>query len=182
MWSVFAKMKKLKVWHLTVFAFIFFSLTDFITTFLGTSKHGVEYEGNVIYALTGSFTFFMFFKLFLTLFILYTLIKTYLKIPQAFLRYFFIYVVCILIVLLAYVSFNNYQVYQLDSEEVPRPLTKAEKVELYKEQVMTGQSIDPTVAAKATNDSTGLGTFIFNMIQFLVWRSFEKRRVVKCQK
>ena len=80
---------KIKLWHLIFWGFIFSSLADYITTFLATAKHGLQYEANIIYTITGSFVFFIIIKTVFTIIYGMLLYKWYEQLDYPLVRYLF---------------------------------------------------------------------------------------------
>lgn len=162
---------KLKLYKIFIFLFILGNVLDYITTILATSKHGIEYESNPVYILTGNIWVLYIVKLILVSVLVLSITKYYSRNKSPHSRYFIVYIIVFLTPLLFGVAVNNYAIYNLDTEIIPPPPPDDVKLEMYKEILISDRSVEIV-----TQDKMSVIPYfiILNQIQFLIWRSFEK--------
>jgi len=171
--------KHVKLYQIFTYLFLFFNITDIITTLLGINKHGAEYEVNIIYVLTGSITVMMVYKLIVMAVVYYLFIHYYHNIKYPVMRYIIIYSAVITTILLLSVSVNNYFIYKLSPEDIRPALTKEQKMEHFQKSIDEGASVNiaASLPRSIPDNKKYLWIFYVNIIQFLTWRSFEKWKV-----
>lgn len=162
-------MNRLKLKDFFIWTFVLVNIADVISTALATSKHGAAYEMNIIYVWTGSILAMLAFKIIMVSLMVYFYLRLYDRCQGSLTRYFIIYASVILWFALLGASIGNYTIYQMDHGTLGPAYTSEEKIEYVKNEMSTLNNLEP---GSVSNSFAGL--FWINMIQFLVWRSFEK--------
>lgn len=157
----------MKLYKLFIYAFLLSNLFDVISTVMVGEKHGYEYEVNPIYILTGSIWLAFIVKAVLVAIIYLMLTRWYHRF-KVLGRYMIVYIIFILTAYIFVVAHNNYSFYKLEPSEIRPPMTKEEAVEFNVARFKSQETIQPV--------SRGMENYIFliNIMQFIIWRSFEK--------
>ncbi len=176
------KLKKLKrflnVKNIFIFLFVVVNITDIITTVLAKSKHTMDYELNPLFAITNSAFAMYTFKIFGVLFLLWYMIRRYPIDVSPFYRYFMMYVIVLFFVILVGASVNNYLFYKTSVEDLGDPIPREQKVEVMLNDVGDLKYItDIGTKTKRIVIPPLFSVFVLNMLQFIVWRSFEKHSI-----
>ena len=156
-------------------SFVLFSLGDIITTLLIKYKFPVFNEAFPLYVIGVSIWVVIALKLFIVSYLGYFLLKKYNTVKFTFMRYLLVYFLVFFVLMNLAVCVNNYRYYQLSPEQVV-PISDERKLEFYREAVIEGKVIYNIAPQNEDGINIPILYFIFffNMIQFLVWRSFEK--------
>lgn len=163
---------KIKLWAVLIILWIFFNITDAVTTII--AKYTLPYfnESSPIYVWGFGLWTLLLLKLFVTYVLAWNLLNKYNKRYPIFLRYFLVYFVTLLTVLLAFVTINNIEVLNMPKENI-KEIPAEVRLNIYVEQI--GDMKVVTNTTKKFKMPSIVPLFILNMIQFLIWRSFEKR-------
>lgn len=163
-----------KLYQMLIFCFVFFNISDILTTIYAGNKHGFEYEMNPIYIMTGSIYIMFIIKIIIVWALVYIMEKKYYRLTPTITRYIFIYAMVLLTILLMSASIGNYKIYLEDNPG--RPYTTEEKIEYQKEIIMNVKYMQPETVVP-TSMPVGQSILMINILQFLIWSSFEKWKI-----
>lgn len=157
------RLYKWVMWILTLGA-----VADIWTTLANYYHHDIFNETNPLIILGGVPLWWMIgIKILAVSIILYGCYTYHPKVSPV-IRYFFVYMVVLLMFLQIGVSITNYYVLQIPKEEMVE-VPQEVKVQYYKESVGDLKALQPT-------RETPLIAYLIplNLFQFIAWRSFEK--------
>jgi len=156
-----------------------FNIADIATTYMAKWAHPhVFNETNYIAILTGNLWLLNTLKIVLVSYFVYSLASKYHRMQWPIVRYLNIYILVLLALMFLARSINNYNVAKLPSEQVVQVSAEV-KAQVYTEQIYNMRVMENITPAqlKGSGSVTILPmVFVLNMLQFMVWLSFEKWR------
>jgi len=159
-------MKILTRRNVTLFLFALLTLTDILTTYMVMFKHPHLNESNPLYLLG-----LPLIKLVFVYFIIWMVINRY-RGFSPFMRYYNVYFIILGILLLLSVTISNYRVYGIDSDRI-LPISNEQKLQYYTQQVGDLELLN-NINPSPKKAPLIVVLFFINMLQFWVWRGFEK--------
>lgn len=170
------KALSINVASVTLWILAIFSIGDVVTTLIEYNTSPVFNETNPLVILLGvPIYLLLFIKMILIIYIIYFSLKLYKTKNGSIMRYVFVYLVVILTLLHIGAVINNINVINTPTElkeEIPDDI----KVEIYKEGILEMGLVKPKIVQTYP---PMILIFILNLIQFIVWRSFEKWMLIK---
>ena len=138
----------------------------------------MDYEMNAVFAITNSAWVMYTLKTLGVLFLLWYMIKRYPVDYYPLYRYFMIYIIVLMFVMLIGVSANNYLYYLTPVADIGEPIPREEKIQASLKYIGDiGPLTDLGTEKKRIIISPLFSVFVLNMLQFIVWRGFEKKMI-----
>ena len=173
------KLKRfLNVRDIFIFLFIVLNITDVITTLMAKSKHTMAFEINPIFAITNSAFVMYSVKTLGVLFLLWYMLRRYPLDKSPVYRYFMIYIMVLIAFILVGATVNNYLYYKTPVEDVGKPIPREEKTKAMLTYIGELKPLsDVGSETKRIVIPPIFSIFLLNMVQFIVWRGFEKKMI-----
>ena len=159
--------------NISIYSLILFSILDVVTTLIVKAKHPILNESNLIVIFAGSLWLMFIIKILVVSYLVYSLSYKYTIQWPTTLRYITIYFFVLVTLLTIGAVFNNLYVYNLPSEMI-EPIPDDVKIEGYVKAVGDLELVTDNISVPKRNTPLIVYLFGINLIQFMVWRSFEK--------
>ncbi|KKM25285.1 hypothetical protein LCGC14_1596520 [marine sediment metagenome] len=169
--------KRFNLRNITLFLFAVTTLGDIVTTLIVRFKHDIFNESNPLFIFGVSIWIVIALILLTKGYLFYFCIKRYPKLPQMWARYIIIYFIVLMIFMNFGAILTHIEIINAPSEDIIQG-TPEQNLQNYQEQVFDMKIIEelpPPISAGGQQFRFPLLLIIpvLNLLQFLVWQSFE---------